>query len=271
MSHRRRDKLRLGAGSLIVAAMTATGSLTVAQAVPIAIPLPTLATDFGVSFSPTRMPRKEQVPVGARIKGKVGTKDGSHPSALRKALVDTDRDLSINVQGLPICQGGQRESLDTKEALKRCGKALIGRGNARFAIAFPEYEPLIVKSPVTVFNAGEREGEIRLLIHAFIRVPRPAAVVAVATIKKKDGGYHAVVRIPVIAGGAGSLIGFQIGFDRTYTHESRRTGLLEGRCPKGMFEFAVPRMLFRNEARVPNVAATTVLKGVMVVPCTPKG
>jgi hypothetical protein len=33
----------------------------------------------------------------------------------------------------------------------------------------------------------------------------------------------------------------------------------------------VPKVLFKNEAQTPGVAATTVLKGSIAVPCTPKG
>jgi hypothetical protein len=269
MLPRREVRRRLGGCSLIIAAMAAAGSLAVAH--PNAIPLPTLAAEFEASFTPNQMPRREQVPVGARIEGNIRTTDGSHPSALREAVVDIDRNLSISVEGLPICQRGQREWLDPKDALRRCGKALIGRGNARFAIAFPEHEPFVVKSPVTVFNAGERRDEIKLLIHAFLRVPTPRAVVALVTIERKQGGYQAVLRIPVVAGGAGSLISFQIGLAQSHTRKSRRVDLLRGRCPDGRFKFAVPRILFRNEARTPNVPPTTVLGGVLLVPCTPKG
>jgi hypothetical protein len=44
---------------------------------------------------------------------------------------------------------------------------------------------------------------------------------------------------------------------------------LAAKCPDGDFRLTVPEMLFRNEARTPGRGATTVLKGLSSVPCSP--
>lgn len=75
----------------------------------------------------------------------------------------------------------------------------------------------------------------------------------------------------MIAEGMGSLIDFKFTLGRTYTHKGKELGLLEARCPDGKFKVNVPKILFKNEAKIPNVAPTTTLKGSLFVPCTPKG
>lgn len=53
--------------------------------------------------------------------------------------------------------------------------------------------------------------------------------------------------------------------------KSRKTGYLEARCPDGAFKVNSPKTVFKNEANTPGFAATTVLKGSLVLPCTPQG
>jgi hypothetical protein len=79
------------------------------------------------------------------------------------------------------------------------------------------------------------------------------------------------VKLPAIAAGAGSLIDFKLSLGRTSTFKGKKAGLLEAKCPDGKFKVTTPRILFKNEAKIPNVPATTTLKGSLFVPCTPKG
>jgi hypothetical protein len=76
---------------------------------------------------------------------------------------------------------------------------------------------------------------------------------------------------PVAAGGSGSAIDFKFKLGRTYAYKGKKVGYFEARCPDGKFKVSTPKILFKNEAQVPEVAAQTVLKGGLFVPCTPKG
>lgn len=230
-----------------------------------------LKLTFGGGFSPSKMPRKEYVPVTASLFGKVQTTDGTHPSAFRETIVDVDKDIEVNVKGLPVCTRGDLEATNTKAALKACGDSELGSGNAHAEIAFPEQPSIKVASPLKVFNGGEKGGKVKLLIHTFITVPVPAAIVTDVTIARKGGGLHSIARIPVIAGGSGSALDFSFKLGRTYSYRGGKIGFLEARCPDGVFKVNSPKTAFKNEARVPGVPATTVLKGSLNLPCTPQG
>jgi hypothetical protein len=98
-------------------------------------------------------------------------------------------------------------------------------------------------------------------------VPVPAAVVTTVNIQRKGGGLQGVARIPVIAGGSGSLLDFKFKLGKTSSYRGRRVGYLEARCPTGAMILKASA-LFRNETHTPGVAATTMPKGSLVVPCT---
>jgi hypothetical protein len=230
-----------------------------------------LVVTFGGSTSPKAISKTKYTPVTTNIFGKIATTDGTHPSAFREAVVDIDKDVKINVKGYPVCKAGQLEARDTKAAKKACGSTILGEGKAEAEIAFPEQKPIKVPSPLLVFNGGEKGGKVTLLIHTFITVPAPTAIVTTVTIQRKGTGIHSIAKIPVIVGGSGSVLDFSFKLGKTYTYKGKSVGYFEAKCPDGVFKVNVPKVLFKNEARIPSVAAKTVLKGSLAVPCIPAG
>jgi hypothetical protein len=257
--------------ALALSAVLAIGVAAYASAAKITIQAGNLVTTFGGTASPKAMPKAKYVPVKTNIFGKISTNDGTHPSALREVVVDIDKDTKINAKGLPVCKAGQLEARDTKAAKKVCGSTTLGSGNAQVEIAFPEQKPILINSPLTVFNGGEKGGKVKLLIHVFITVPVPAAVVTEVTIQRKGSGIHSIAKVPVTAGGSGSAISFNFNLGRTFTYKGKKVGYFEAKCPDGKFKVTTPKILFKNEAKIPNVASQTTLKGSLFVPCTPKG
>ncbi len=230
-----------------------------------------LSVTFGGGIHQRTLPTHRFEAFRHTIFGTIKTTDGTHPSAFRELVLDVDKDVRINTKGLPVCRAGQLEARDTKSARRVCGKTIIGQGNATAEIAFPEQAPIKVLSPLLVFNGGERGGKVTLLVHAFITVPAPAAIVTTVTIQRKGTGVHAIAKIPVIAGGSGSAVSFKFTLGKTYRYKHRQVGYFEARCPDGVFKVRSKKALFRNEARTPGVAAQTVLMGGVGVPCAGKG
>jgi len=259
------------AAVLALSAVLAIGATALAKAPSTRIHVGNLILTFGGDVSPKAMPRNDYVPVTTSIFGKIKTDDGTHPSALREAVVDIDKDVKINARGLPSCRAGQLEAQPTPAAKKICGKTILGSGNAHVEIEFPEQPPITIASPLTVFNGGERGGKVTLLIHVFITVPVPAAIVTQVTIQRKGSGVHSIARVPVIAGGSGSTLDFKFKLGRTYTDKGKKVGYFEARCPDGKFRATARKTIFKNEAKVPGVVPTTTLAGSLFVPCAPKG
>jgi hypothetical protein len=260
-------------GALVMAAVlsVAVAGIALAKQAETTIRAGNLVLTFGGGFTPEKLSKNEYTPVTADLFGKITTSDGTHPSAFRETVVDVDKDLRVNVKGLPICTPGQLEARDTEAALKVCGNTELGTGTAHAEIAFPEQRPIKVSSPLKVFNGGERGGKVKLLVHTFITVPAPTAIVTQVIIQRKGSGLHSVAKVPVIAGGSGSALDFSFKLGKTYTYKGKRVGYLEARCPDGVFKVSSPKTVFRNEAKIPGVEPETVLQGSLALPCTPKG
>lgn len=229
-----------------------------------------LQADGGVT--PKALPRAKMAPVTVRVRGKISTSDNTHPAAFREAQIDFDKNGTINTTGLPTCKGSELEARNTKDALKVCGDSEVGKGSGQIQISFPEQRPIPVTAPITVFNGGTKGGKTTLYIHTFITVPVPSAVVTTVTIKKvKKGRYglSTVSKIPVIAGGSGSVLAFDINFGKKYGYKGKRMSYISAKCTDGKFQANILKALFKNEAEGP--ATSTNLSGVVIRPCTPKG
>ncbi len=257
--------------ALAVAAVLSLGAAAIASAVSTTLRAGDLIVTFGGSTSPKALSKTKYTPVTTNIFGKIKTSDGTHPSAFREAVVDIDKDVKVNVKGYPACKAGELQARDTKAAKRACGNTLLGEGTADVEIAFPEQKPIQVPSPLLVFNGGEKGGKITLLIHTFITVPAPTAIVTTVTITRKGSGIHSVAKVPVIAGGSGSALDFSFKLGKTYTYKGKKVGYFEAKCPDGVFKVNAPSVIFKNEAHTPGVATTTTLNGGLAVPCTPKG
>ena|ERR1044072_4267152 len=262
--------------ALALAAVIFLGTVPAVSAVPICLRLsmycgtPHLVPTLGGSVSPRKLSASEYAPATWGLFGKFATSDGAHPPALRELELDIDKDVKLHAKNYPVCRGGGRDLRDPKAALEACRPALLGKGEAHVEIAFPEQEPILVRSPLTVFNGGESGGKVKLLIHIFITVPVPAAVVTEVTIVRKGSGIHTVSKVPVIAGGSGSLVDFTFKLGKTYSYKGKKVGYFEAKCPDGVFKANVKKILFKNEAQTPGEGASIQLKGNLAVPCTRK-
>jgi hypothetical protein len=257
--------------ALALAGVLSLGVAAIASAVQITLRAGNVVTTFGGTTSPKVMPKNDYVPISTNIFGEIGTANKNHPPALREVLFDIDKDVKINVKGYPACKSGQLTARNTAAAMKVCGKTVLGKGEANVEIAFPEQKPLKVFSPLTVFNGGEKGGKVKLLIHIFITVPVPAAVVTEVTISRKGTGVASVSKIPVVAGGSGSALDFKFKLGKTYSYKGKKVGYFEAKCPDGNFKANVKKILFKNEAKTPGEEPSTTLKGALAVPCTGKG
>ena len=220
-------------------------------------------TDSG-GISPTALPRHEQAPVTAHLKGRIGTTDGSHPPAIESVVADFDKTVQVNAKGLPVCRKGQLQARTTAAAKKACPDAIIGTGEAEVEVEFDESKPFSASGPIVVFNGGVKGGVTTLFIHAYVSVPAPTAVVATVElthIHRGHYGLHADARIPAIAGGSGSVTSYRMNLGRSFTYKGSRRSYLTASCPTGSY-YAEAKVEFSDG---------TALHVTHALPCTPKG
>lgn len=222
---------------------------------------------------PAALPASEFGPSWFRTRGQIAAADGTHPPALREGVFYIDKNSMFDAYGLPTCRGGQLEARDTKAAKRVCGSAIVGEGKGTAEIAFPEQRPILVDSPITLFNGGVKEGTMTLFAHSFITVPVPAAIVASFELHKVKAGRYGlrgIFELPAIAGGSGSVTDFDFTIKRFYRYKGEQKSYDLTKCPDGHINLKGVGV-FKDEVRdgIDDGEKTTI-SASLAVPCTPK-
>lgn len=246
--------------TVVLAAFAAVAFAAVAIAAkPTIIRMGNLILTVNGDFAPKKLFKNKLSPVKLNVSGKLTTADGTHPAALREVIVDFDKNAATDVTGLPICTQAKLVATDTTTAKKSCGGSIVGEGSTEVKVEFPEQKPFNARGPLVFFNGGKKGGKITLFIHAYVAVPAPTALITTVTItKQRSGRYglHTVSKIPVIAGGSGSVISFD------FTVNKKLGDYAQAKCPDGHLNARVTKAIFDDG---------TNGSGTFVRACTPKG
>lgn len=219
-----------------------------------------LADNGGIS--PTKLPKYKQVSISAHISGEIGTVDGSHPPAVKTLSLDIDKTIQVNAEGLPVCKEPQLVARSTVDVKKACPDAIVGSGEGEVEVAFPEQKPFVAKGRLLFFNGGVHGGTTLLLVHTYVHVPAPTAVVVpvkLSHIHRGHFGLHTFTKVPRIAGGYGSVIKAKFRIYRRFAYKGKEESYLTGSCPTGHY-FTKGEVLFSDG---------TTLGLTHVLPCTP--
>jgi len=195
-----------------------------------------VADDGGIF--PSQLPKHGKAPIRARLNGEVSTRDGTHPPALQTIDLDIDKTIDIDAVGLPTCRVGQLQNRNSADAKNACAGAIVGSGKGEVEVAFSEQTPFRSTGPLVLFNGGVHGGTTTLLLHAYVSVPAPTAIVTKATVTRIHRGrygLHIAAKIPKIAGGAGSVTMFDLRVGRRFTYKGERKSFLVAGCPTGVW------------------------------------
>ena len=231
--------LLMAAGALV--AMVATGvAVGAGNNKPVKVIVGDLEVEGNGIFKPSVVSKTKLTPVGVTISGAIRKVGGGHPPALKELVVETDKNGTVDVEGYPTCPPGKIQSTNTKAARAACGPAIIGEGTTEVGIFFPDQgNEVQVKSDLLMFNSGVKGGVTTLLVHAYITVPVPAAIVTTVKIKKIHKGRYgllSVASIPKIAGGSGSVKSFSLKIDKKFTYKGKKHSVLNLKCPDGKIQ-----------------------------------
>lgn len=226
-------------GSLALAAVLVVSATGIAVAEkPTVVRTGNLILNLNGGVNPQRLPKRKLAPIALNVSGQITTADSSQPPAAKEVTIDFDKHGAVNARGLPICRSGELQARDTAAAKRACPKAIVGTGTTTVRVAFPEQAPFNAKGPLVLFNGGVRGGVTTMFIHAYVAVPTPTALITTVKIKKIHKGPYgtrAVARIPVIAGGSGSVTSFKLTVHRLFKRAGRKQSYLLARCANGHF------------------------------------
>lgn len=165
-----------------------------------------------------------------------------------RATIDFDRNARIYTRGLPTCDPAQLQSQSTEVALRVCGRAKVGGGEAVALLPVGErvYE---VKQTVTAFNGVPKGGKPSVILHTYGTMPLQTTLVlvgAVSNYNKEGYGPRLDLQIPLIAGGTGALRDFQVTIDRKWRFKGVKRSFISAKCPNSKKLKARGEFTFRD-------------------------
>jgi hypothetical protein len=201
--------------------------------------------DGSSGVTPKALSKSKYTPIAFTAAGSVRTTDNTQPPPLKEVLLDA-KNSAVNVKGYPACTSGKLQARDTKAVEAACKSAIIGKGTTTVSVKFPEQNPIPAKSPLLVFNGGEKGGVTTFYIHAYLTQPITTAIVTTVKIKKSGSGLKSVTTVPKIANGAGSVTDFSLKIDKKFTYKGKKVSILSAKCIGGKIQAHVTAKFYDN-------------------------
>jgi hypothetical protein len=196
-----------------------------------------VVTDGG--FTPTTLPKDHFAPIQLHGYGKISTSDGKTPPILQTIVLWFDKHGEVVTKGLPICTKGKLLATTTPVARRNCRGAIVGTGYGTAVVNFPEQEPIMASSPITLFNGPPKHGNPTVLAHAYLNVPAPTTYIVPVEIQRVDDGrygFKTEAKIPKIAGGAGTPLYGRLEIGREWTYKGKRLSYANASCADGRLQ-----------------------------------
>jgi|SRR5215213_4537025 len=187
-----------------------------------------------VKIGPKKLSKTKLTPASLEVTTKVTTSNPTGvPSPATRVVVDFDKNAKLFTKGLPTCNASQLQNTSTEIAKQNCGRAIIGSGHA--SAVLPVGSKLYsVAQEVTAFNGVPKGGKPTVLLHSYGTTPIQTTLVlngVVSNYNKEGYGPRLDVEVPLIAGGAGALLEFNVKIDKKFTYKGEKKSFVNAKCP----------------------------------------
>jgi len=185
--------------------------------------------------SPHKLPRTTPAPITLKAIGSLRTADGSLVPPLKTLTLEFDKHGHLYTKGLAACSADQLGNSLASQAMRICGKALVGTGRVSAEIAFPEQQPFSASGPLLIFNGQPKGGKPVVILFVYARVPAPTTFITTGVVSKASGQYgtSVFIKIPTIVGGYGSVTSADITIHKTWSSKGETKSYLLASCPVG--------------------------------------
>lgn len=210
---------------------------------------------FDLTVSPSKkLPKKatkKTAPKGVAANIAVGVREatGQKPPAAERVVLDLDKDLTINTDGVPRCDANQIATANTAAARSICKKSVAGVGSAT-ATCSASPTPDIPDVTVTAFNGLPQGKSPVILLHTVANLGGTDQIqILPAVLKEAPGkkfGVRADIVVPPLAGGACSIVDFQVTLKKEFKSKTKKMKKRFGKkfdyvtavCSDKSFDFA---------------------------------
>jgi hypothetical protein len=188
-----------------------------------------LSVDGG--FTPRMLPAKRFAPIDFAGHFDISARSGGQPPALQQLVADFDSDGRLNASGLPTCPAEEVASASVAEARRLCAGAIVGTGTIDASIELAGGR-VPATSPLTLFNGPPVEGHPTIVLHAQTTSPATQTFAIAIPITRRGGEfrYRAILDVPPILGGRGSITHVDVKIGRRFRIDGQPRSYVSARC-----------------------------------------
>jgi hypothetical protein len=234
---------RGAASALVVGALLLVASGALAETVQEG----TLRVSITTQIRPYKLPRTGPAPIEVFIAGHIDSTTGEVPPQLQRMTVLINRHGQLDTGDLPSCRVSQVRPATTRQALQRCGGALVGSGHFWASVVLPDQPAYRTTGRLLTFN-GVNNGKPALLAQIYTTQPFPSSFVvpfAVRKISRGPYGTELSASLPEALGNWGFVDRIKMTLGKIYSAGGRVHSYLRASCPapKGTNTAAFPLAL----------------------------
>jgi hypothetical protein len=219
----------VSAAVLVVAVVAAT---TLPSAGAETVQHDNIRINFRGGLTPKRLPRSGAAPVEVSVAAKISGVGGTEPPALRKISLSINKEGAFDRAGLPVCTFEEVQPTTDPDALRACGKALVGEGRFSAQVGFSGQAPFPSEGKILAFN-GTYLGRPAILAHVFGTSPVPTSYTLPFLITPLQGTFGTLLSasLPDTAGTSGYITGLSLELGRNFTVRGSRHSYISAGCP----------------------------------------
>jgi hypothetical protein len=214
-----------------------------------------VSLDGGIA--PKALPRDHRAPVSVHLAGGVHTSDGSPIPRVNWIRLELAWRGQIYRHGLAVCPQVRLLSTDDRQAMRGCGRALVGRGKLYAEIFVPNQSPFGVHAHLLAFNGQTKQGRPAVLVHAYTSNP-PVSFIIPFSVHHRRGAFRTVL-VTTIRRSVGPwphVANFEIVISRKFKSHGSSHSYLSASCPvpphftAGFLSFARATYTFAGGAQL---------------------
>lgn len=206
---------------------------------------------------PLELPRHREVPVGVHLRGEIFTEDGSPLPRVEEVRLELAGAGHLSTHGLPKCPGIRLATADNRQAMRRCGDALVGSGSFEAGVYIPGQGPFTLHGHLLAFNGRTKGGRPAVWMHVFSR-DLPISLAVPFMIESGHGAFKTalVASLPEWIGPYPHLASFELTLSRRFEYRGKSRSYASASCPvpqpftAGFLAFARATYSFENERQL---------------------
>lgn len=192
-----------------------------------------LVVSLNGNIAPLKLPRDHPAPVSITLESTIGTTDETLLPRVTRVRFALAGDGLLRTRGLPVCPLQRLRTADVRQAIDRCGPALVGDGSLRAALSIPRHRPSTIRAHLLAFNGRTESGGRAILLHGFSGDPPVSLVLPLAIHRRSRGDFGTVLagRLRPALGPLLRLSGFRLRLHRRFFDGSRHRSYVSASCP----------------------------------------